>query len=128
MIGGLTSFYRARKSYKTMVELGGVPWSSSAMTMATVGGAVAVLLSVVAIVHAYTATGSTGLEPVGAGSCWAGGGGTVWQVSCDLPHSYTGTALITDGGMCPNATDTTVALGDGTGRALCLAATSVTTG
>lgn len=111
-----------------MVELGGTPWSSSAMTMAMVGAGVAVLLSFIAIVHAYTATGSTGLEPVGAGSCWAGGGGTVWQVSCDLPHSYIGTALISDGGMCPSGSETTLALDDGTGRALCLASDSVTTG
>jgi hypothetical protein len=124
VVSGLLSFYRARKNYKSMLAMGGAPWSSARMTSAAVVASVAVLLSTIAIVHAYTATGSAGTGPAVAGSCWAGGNGTVWQVSCGAPHSYQATAVIMDGEVCPNSTDMVVSSGDQAGSALCLAPSS----
>ena len=121
VISGLVSFYRAGRNYKAMLALGGTPWSAGRMTSAVVVGSLAVLLSAIAIVHAYTATGSSGTGPAVAGSCWAGGNGSVWQVSCDSPHSFQATAVISDGGACPNATDHVLSLNDRSGNALCLA-------
>jgi hypothetical protein len=102
------------------VSLGGSPWSSSSVALAGIGSGLAVLVSVVAIVHAYTSTGVPGTGPMDAGSCWAKTGDTVWQVSCDSPHSYVASSKISDGMLCPNQADHVVALPDEAGFALCL--------
>ena len=124
VIGGLASLYRARKNYKAMVSLGGQPWSSSGVMLAGVGSAMALLVCVISIVHAYTSTGLPGMGSVDAGSCWAETGTTVWQVSCESPHTYVASARVSNGMVCPNITDRVVALPDESGFALCLTPSS----
>lgn len=124
VVGGLASLYRARKNYKVMVSLGGQPWSSSGAALAGIGGGMAVLISVISIVHAYTSTGVPGTESVDAGSCWAESGTSVWQVSCEFPHTYVASARISDGMTCPTGADHVVPLPDDSGAALCLTPTT----
>ncbi|NUU17209.1 DUF2510 domain-containing protein [Cellulomonas humilata] len=127
LISGTVAFVRAGKSYRSMVDQGGTPWSTPAKAFVIGSAGLAALLGVVGVVQVARASSLPPLGPAVAGSCWTGGTTgdvlQVLQVRCSTAHEYIGTLVTLDsaGTDCPAQTDSVLNLADGTGFYLCLA-------
>ncbi len=127
LISATLAFVRAGRSYRSMVEQGGDPWSPARTTVVLAVAGSAALLAVVGIVQVARASSLPPMGPAVAGSCWAGRtqgeSVRVMQVRCERDHQFVGTLVVRDsaGTECPAQTDSVLDLADGTGYYLCLA-------